>query len=46
MVSLPPNTKAPEEKKNPLEALFSALLETFSHNFLQKAEVIDCFKSS
>jgi hypothetical protein len=38
--------KPPREYEHLSEALFLHLLETLSHNFLQKAEVIDCFKSA
>jgi hypothetical protein len=37
--------KPPKKYKNPLEARCPYLLEILSHNFLQKAEVIDCAKS-
>jgi hypothetical protein len=37
--------KPPKEREDLSEARYRYLLETLSHNLLQKVEVIDCFKS-
>jgi hypothetical protein len=39
------NTKPPRSYIKPLEATYRHLLETLFHDSLQKAGVIDCFKS-
>jgi hypothetical protein len=46
MGSPPQKQKPPREYEHLSEALFLHLLETLSHDFLQKAEVIDNVKSS